>query len=393
MIVDDIETNAHVITQHLNAWGMEVAAVHSGREALRLVEIGEEFEIVIMDYDMPEMDGLSTLKALRKARCNAKVLMLSQVTNPISDRKRDKYDLGGMLTKPVRVRSLMKSLRMLTPGIETEAITDAQEADGARDGNNHLGASILLVEDNDINQEVAKAMLKMLGCSVESAYNGKEAVDLVVKQSKQFDIVLMDCQMPEMDGFSATRHIREHEEETGGDAVRIIALTANALAGDRERCIAAGMDDYLAKPFTMAELREIIENAIDDESMTDTALDDERVELLKSKSSAAGGTLFDRMVTVYLDSSRKLIASMERAAETGNAAELRSLASALKSSSTNVGASRVSRACASFETATDDVVREAAEDLLSRVRLEHEEALAALGAEAVGAELSGSEPV
>ncbi|MEM9690538.1 MAG: response regulator, partial [Pseudomonadota bacterium] len=354
---------------------------------------GEEFDIVVMDHDLSDMEGLEAVKALRKARCEARVVMLSQVTSPISDRKRAKFQLAGTLSKPVRVRALMKCMRTLTPGIETAAITDTQRSDRAVPDTTHLGASILLVEDNDINQEVAKAMLKMLGCSVDSAYNGKEAVDLVVRQSNNYDVVLMDCQMPEMDGFTATQHIREHEDATGGDRVCIVALTANALAGDRERCIAAGMDDYLAKPFTMVELREILENAIDDDSMSDSALDEERVALLKSQSSVAGGTLFDRMVTVYLDSSRKLITSMERAAKDEDADELRSLASALKSSSTNVGASRVSLACASFETANDSVIHDAADDLLARVRLEHEEAMQALRAESVTTKLAGSDLV
>ncbi len=391
LVVDDNATNCAVISRHLKDWGMDVVSARSGREALQLVNIGEEFDVVVMAYDMSEMDGLSTVKSLRKARCQAKVVMLSQVTSPISDSKKVKYQLGCTLTKPVRVRTLMKCMRRLTPGIDTEAITEAQTEESGQSDSMHLNASVLLVEDNEINQEVAKAMLKMLGCAVDSAYNGKEAVDLVIKQNTRYDVVLMDCQMPEMDGFTATQHIRDHEEATGGDRLCIVALTANALAGDRERCIAAGMDDYLAKPFTMAELRDILENATDDDSMTDNALDAERVALLKSKSSAAGGTLFDRMVAVYLDSSRKLIASMERAALTGDAAELRSLASALKSSSTNVGAARVSMACSSFETANDSMISEAADDLLARVRLEHEEALEALKSEAVGADLADSE--
>ncbi|MEM9334664.1 MAG: response regulator [Pseudomonadota bacterium] len=391
LVVVDNETNCNVISQHLRDWGMEVTPAHSGREAIRLVEIDHSFDIVVMDYDLSDMDGLSAVKALRKAQCQARVIMLSQVTNPISDSKRAKFQLGCTLTKPVRVHSLMKCVRRLSPGIDTDTMTEAQHTDEERSNNSKLGMSVLLVEDNDINQEVAKAMLKMLDCDVDSAYNGKEAVDLIIKQSRQYDVVLMDCQMPEMDGFSATQHIRDHEEATGGGPVCIIALTANALAGDRERCIAAGMDDYLAKPFTMAELRDILESATEDDAMTDSPLNFERVTLLKSKSSAAGGSLFDRMVSVYLGSSRKLLASMERAVDDQDTAELRSLASALKSSSTNVGAVRVSAACAFFETATDNVVNQAANEFLARIRLEHEEALDALKSEAVGAELTASD--
>ena len=118
------------------------------------------------------------------------------------------------------------------------------------------------MEDNIVNQEVAKAMLKKLGCNTTSAVNGKEAVDIVINQEKCFDVILMDCQMPEMDGFTATRAIRENERLAGKSAHAIIALTANALTGDRERCLEAGMDDYLSKPFTMPALRSIILNQL-----------------------------------------------------------------------------------------------------------------------------------
>jgi CheY-like chemotaxis protein len=135
-----------------------------------------------------------------------------------------------------------------------------------------LNATVLLVEDNKVNQEVAKAMLKMLGCETTSVINGKEALDLIIDQEKRFDLVLMDCQMPEMDGFTATRAIREYEQSDGKEAHPIIALTANALTGDRERCLEAGMDDYLPKPFTMPALREIMENQLTDTDQSQTGI-------------------------------------------------------------------------------------------------------------------------
>jgi CheY-like chemotaxis protein len=140
-----------------------------------------------------------------------------------------------------------------------------------------LNATVLLVEDNIVNQEVAKAMLKMLGCKTTSASNGKEAVELLIDQGKSFDIVLMDCQMPEMDGFTATKAIRAHEKSASKPAHPIVALTANALTGDRERCLEAGMNDYLSKPFTMPALREIVAGQLsrnDDNAAGDDAAND-----------------------------------------------------------------------------------------------------------------------
>jgi len=117
-----------------------------------------------------------------------------------------------------------------------------------------LNATVLLVEDNIVNQKVAKAMLKMLGCKTTSVMNGQEAVELLINQERCFDVVLMDCQMPVMDGYQATGRIRSSEQS--GQRLPIIALTANAMAGDAEKCYAAGMDDYLAKPFVIESLEE-----------------------------------------------------------------------------------------------------------------------------------------
>jgi len=125
-----------------------------------------------------------------------------------------------------------------------------------------IDARVLLVEDNLVNQQVAEAMLKALGCEYALAGNGKEAIDVLVNKRETFDLILMDCQMPVMDGFTATEAIRRDESKEGRLPTPIIALTANAIAGDRERCLAAGMTDYLSKPFSMPQLRKAIRSQL-----------------------------------------------------------------------------------------------------------------------------------
>jgi CheY-like chemotaxis protein len=155
------------------------------------------------------------------------------------------------LSKPVRqteLRRLVCEVLGVRPGAEASAPTVQEE--------HSLEARVLLAEDNVVNQALAVAMLKGFGCQVEVANNGLEAVDALERRS--FDLVLMDCHMPELDGFAATRAIRERERAGGTRRVPIIALTANAMEGDRERCLAAGMDDYLSKPFKHSQLQEAV---------------------------------------------------------------------------------------------------------------------------------------
>ena len=224
---------------------------------------------------MPGLNGAMTAAEIRKRDSLAatSIVLLSSLSNQLTKEERADLGIGWTLTKPVRQKLLRSCLSGLV-GSSTSYMRQPDSAPHADDAQvTPLNVDVLLVEDNIVNQEVAKAMLKMLGCNTTSVMNGKEAVDLIIDQERRFDIVLMDCQMPEMDGFTATRHIREHEQTAGTAAQPIVALTANALTGDRERCLEVGMNDYLPKPFTMPALREIMANQLNAAEALDAAND------------------------------------------------------------------------------------------------------------------------
>jgi signal transduction histidine kinase/DNA-binding response OmpR family regulator len=260
LIVDDNASNREILVGQLASWGVDASEAASGREAIDALEHDLNPDIILLDRKMPGMDGVATAREIRKRGIASatKIVALSSLSGQLNRAEREELGIEFTLTKPVRQRLLLSCLTGLLAAGSDEESQAAQSAQPAASDETPLNATVLLVEDNIVNQEVAKAMLKMLGCKTTCASNGKEALDLLIDQEKSFDIVLMDCQMPEMDGFTATRAIRAHEKSTSKPGHPIVALTANALTGDRERCLEAGMNDYLSKPFTMPALREIV---------------------------------------------------------------------------------------------------------------------------------------
>jgi CheY-like chemotaxis protein len=227
---------------------------------------------------------------------------------------------------------------------------------------------LLLVEDNPVNREVAINMLETLRCTVAVAVNGQQAVEKIKEQD--FDLVLMDCEMPVMDGYETTEAIRKWESEKA-DSRRtpIVALTAHALAEDRQRCLAVGMDDYLTKPYTMDELRRRVgrwitsasiasqalplhsagENIALGESEHDNVIQFQTLESIVSLDPANGKSLLARLIDVYETNSMELIDAIRDSLEEGNMVDLGKAAHALKSSSGNVGANRLLAMCREIE--------------------------------------------
>ncbi|MBA3003501.1 MAG: response regulator [Desulfurivibrio sp.] len=249
LAIDDTPDNRHIVEQMLKRWGMRVDLAESGRQGLELVAAakaaGDPFELILVDDLMPEMDGIVTAQRLQEEQSSVPpVIMLSSSVNRAETDKRGR--VADFLQKPLRqpelheaiVRTLGKTQPPAERGLEIEPET-------------RLQWRILLAEDNPVNQKVAARILEKNGHTVLLADNGREAVDIHAREL--FDAVLMDIQMPEMDGFEATRAIREREEGTGRH-VPIIALTAHALQGYAERCLAAGMDGYISKPVKPKEL-------------------------------------------------------------------------------------------------------------------------------------------
>ena len=256
LIVDDIETNLDILRDVLTAWGMKVSCTRDARTALEMLRFaaanGNPFPLAILDCQMPEIDGLQlagTIKA-EPALAGARLIMLSSNDQLAVRSEWEKTGLYEFLTKPIRQTRLLDAIvRALddqrTPADRVAAAVEPIVCDAFR------GARILICEDNEINQMVACEILETGGFVCDVAANGREG--LAALQRTPYSLVVMDCQMPEMDGFEATREIRRLESSAAlthacASPIPILALTANAIQGDRERCLAAGMSDYTTKP-------------------------------------------------------------------------------------------------------------------------------------------------
>jgi CheY-like chemotaxis protein len=235
---------------------MQIDCVPDGATALaRLRAVHAEsrpYALAILDYQMPGMDGLELARLIKAdlALAPTRLIMLSSVSQRGRMGAAQQANFEAVLTKPVRQSHLYNCL-LSAVGTSVSAVVHSQVLPLQKGTPAELHARVLVVEDNAVNQKVAVRLLEKLGCRIDVAANGREAVKLL--EDLSYDVVFMDCQMPEMDGFEATAVIRQREATTGGH-VPIIAMTANAMQGDREHCLAAGMDDYVSKPVTLETL-------------------------------------------------------------------------------------------------------------------------------------------
>ena len=297
LVVDDNQTNRQILQLQLQGWGMQVTVAANGPEALQcLCDASNQqtpFALAVLDMNMPGMDGLQLAQEMRSlpGTEHTKLMMLSSTYARTDQTTRTDLGISRYLNKPLRRSDLF---RVVTSVLNTSA-GELTPTAAPRSALATLRGEVLLVEDNLINQGVAKALLARLGLTVRVAHNGAEAVALIC--TEVFDLVLMDCQMPVMDGFEATRHIRAWEQlHTERAVLPIIALTANAMAGDRDACVAAGMTDYLAKPISGARLAETMQRHLGAPGEADS-----QVTQADSASSAAAQALcFDANVLAQL---------------------------------------------------------------------------------------------
>ncbi len=259
LVVDDHEISRETLGRQLAAWRIRHSVAAGGEIALGALRLardaGDPFRVVIVDADMPEMDG-AVVCGLIKADptlARTQTILLTASGKAVSDAV---PDVDARVHKPVRSSRLLDAIVTLVHGSRPAPVAPPPAPEAKPGKEIAHGARILLAEDHPTNQLLAIELLQQLGCIVEVAQNGREAVELVLGRS--YDVVLMDCHMPEMDGFEATAAIRARQH--GGRRVPIVALTANAMAGDRERCLSAGMDDYVSKPVNAAELERVIES-------------------------------------------------------------------------------------------------------------------------------------
>ncbi len=387
LVVDDNATNREILAEQMSAWSIRCATCGGAREALELLraarERGDAFDLAVLDLHMPEIDGVELARTIKSEPELAAMplIMLSSATMIDGTEALARGLIRCSLTKPVRQLDLFHAIATAN-GDAAEALEPIAAAEQPAPGvalsgiapsgiaTAHAAAScrVLLAEDNAINQEVARAMLENLGVAVTIVSDGSQVLPAVAAET--FDLILMDCQMPVMDGYEATARVREHEH--GGDPGRripIVALTANAVAGDAEQCLAAGMDDYLSKPFTQKELAAVIARWVpasgasapparaQDAANAPVAADTGAVmrneavnaRALEAIRSLAPG-LLEKVIGQYLDDAPRYIEQIRAAVSASDAEALRRAAHALKSSSANMGAEGFAALCQSLET-------------------------------------------
>jgi signal transduction histidine kinase/DNA-binding response OmpR family regulator len=257
MVVEPHRMQADMLRGYINSWGMQVTVADSASEALQLHQTGGGKQIVIVDSRLPDMTPEALVDAMSAREADMRFVLLAGSDDARDDAKSQGFH--ACLVPPIRQSALFDALAVALERRQTsQPVTiERRAATPAIDAGQALKDRrlILLVEDNIMNQQVAIHQLKQLGCAAHIANNGQEALDALA--TVPYALILMDCQMPVMDGFEATRRIRKAEQSTGGH-IQIVAMTANAMQGDRERCLEAGMDDYLAKPIVRELLASLL---------------------------------------------------------------------------------------------------------------------------------------
>ncbi|HVG04970.1 MAG TPA: response regulator [Burkholderiaceae bacterium] len=401
ILVEDNPTNRSILEMQLKAVEMDVATADHGATALELMRAaaraGTPFDIAVIDMKMPIMDGLTMAATLRSdpQLADTKMVMLTSLASGNEAQLAFENGVAQYLTKPVRqhelLEALAKSLRDTPAAARAAVVTQTHRA------------KVLVAEDNLVNQEVARAMLRDLGCEIRLADNGREALNALRSQS--FDIVFMDCQMPEMDGFEAVRRFRSSAQadfETALDTP-IVALTANALAGDHERCMAAGFDEYLPKPFKQQQIDALLARWTKAESRgvarakqaapempqvpvpagTEHELpviDMSIIERIRQMEQRGAARLLERLIETYTSTAAKLMADAELALSHRDAVMVRHAVHTLRSSSANVGATLLSQRFAAIELEAREGKTQQAEQEWPAVRIEYARAVHALQA-------------
>ena len=400
LLVDDNEAARGIVRQQLSSWGLVTAEAGSGREALEVLgkALRAEISLLIIDSRMPEMSGAELAKAVRSGSefDDVPIVIMNSdlAVAPPVDAAADAATVW--LNKPIHRSQLYDCLAGLF-GHQSSSGRPGAQPPPRRTGAVVQHSSrrsrirrVLVVEDNPVNQEVARAILQELGVEAVSAWSGEEALKLL--SADKFEVVLMDCQMPILDGYATTSRFREWERENQRSRTPIVALTANVLSGDAEKCFAAGMDRYVGKPFSIDQLYEVLESCVPGDAEAAAVqkhggivLDQQTVGRIRALNKPGGPDLFARVVGLYISSSLALIEAIRTAAAAKDAVAMLRAVHALKSSSANVGALSLAELCRDLEHAVNDGMDNSAVSLVERLLDGHKSVLLALGEYSVAA--------
>ncbi len=393
--VDDNQTNRMVVSHYAHSWGAEVALAEDGKQALSILreslDNNTPFDVAVLDMNMPEMDGMELAAAIKADPELASVKLVLLTSGGLRGDGKKAQDVGfdAYLAKPVRKKDLQACLAMVMDRHEmplgVAASSGVLFGDSTATDSAIRTGRILVVDDHVVNQQLAEMMLQRLGHRVDLVGNGIEAIEAIGRIP--YDLVLMDCQMPEMDGYEATKKIREAEtvrcEETRNKSpnaspltpyanphIPIVAMTANAMQGDREKCLAAGMDDYISKPIKAEHLAEMVskwlppddgckvlggnsvsQNDAHARSDNQTEATEELLSLqLVAEWRMAGGSAFvGKLVNQFVSDATVCVERIQEALESNNANEMLEAAHGLKGMAANMGLTQLAKAAHDIE--------------------------------------------
>jgi two-component system sensor histidine kinase/response regulator len=416
LIVDQQAASRTSLERQLAEWQVASDSAPSAADAverlLAAAHAGRPYEVAIIDMELERTSGLSLAACIKgdPATSATRIMLVSDNRLAADPVQRRDAGVAYQLIKPARAADLFECIMTRPRGKPAPAMATAPatRAPAAPGGRRLRRQRVLLAEDNPVNVEVATAMLDSLGLGVYCARNGAEA--LAAARTDGYDVVLMDCQMPVMDGFAATAEIRRHERECGrARTLPIIAITANALQGDQEACLAAGMDDYLSKPFTQQELASVLgrwialplpAGAHPDEraplppaaappappapsraaaahaampregAPQRDAINRHALENIRALSKERGDALVQRVVAAYVDDTPQHLNTLRQAIAGVDPGNLRKIAHSLKSSSANVGAETLAQMCKDMETLGRTDTTEGASCILTNMERE-----------------------
>lgn len=420
LVVDDNAVSRRLLHEWLYVWHVRSHKAANGHQALQMLRDaaaqGQPYALALLDTHMPAMDGIDLARTIKADPVLAATRLVLLTSVALSGYVPHVVQLGiaGYLTKPVRRAKLAQCLATLLaptaptvpepvslPLLPTPSVVMLAQMSETPATRPAWCGYVLLAEDNAINQEVAVGMLEQLGYRVDTVVNGREAVAARVRTA--YDLVLMDCEMPDMDGFAATQAIRDYEHSTVVSRVPIIALTAHVLEGSREQCLTAGMDDYLSKPFSLEQLYMLLarwiphlsEHALPPVTALASAplaaeappppvlpaalpLDITVLNSLRALQHRDNTDLLGRLIQLYMRNTPPLLETLRQAVTRGDAPTVHKAAHSLKSSSGNLGALTLSTLCRELETMGRTHCLASAPAVLARLEAEYSAVCAAL---------------
>ena len=417
LIADSNKTNRELLEQQLTNWGMDYYSVDDGKNALRAIQEasqqGNPFSLSILDNQLPGLDGITLAKKINNnpETSDTRIIMLSSVGNMEETGQWLMAGIESYLSKPVRQTELYESVcKALESDKDENDHIEKTNVTAQEEKTLNLKGHILVAEDNIVNQELVREMISNLGCTVEIVDNGRQAFEAISESpldslQKPYDLILMDCQMPEMDGFEGTQKLRQWEgQQKVLQRIPIIALTANAMEGDRDKCIASGMDDYMTKPFTLEQLGALLhhwlpllakenkseyarqkggvknsqnDNAVE-KNKSIIQLDIAALDKIRKLQRDGQANVVIKVIKLFLENSQKTILALESAISKGDSATLQRTAYSLASSCSTVGATDLARLCSELESLGKADNAEQAQSRLSVLEYEYDAVCSAL---------------